>query len=198
MGSTTDITAADVTASLLEELHRDHVNVVTLMAAANHELHSIEADQTADYELLEDVMRYLTAYSDVHHHPNEDVMFDALVERAPETAKQIDAIEYEHEHLAAQGRLFLESLEAHRDEAILARGELVRRGRAYFEALQKHMSLEESTLFPLAVRTLTPDDWHTVRERILVAADPLFGPVRDANFRRLWHSIELHRAAADA
>ncbi len=189
---------ADRTAPLLEELHHDHVNVVTLMAAADRELDAIEADQSADYELLEDVMRYLTAYSDAHHHPNEDVMFAALVERAPETAKQIDAIEYEHEHLAAQGRLFLESLVAHRDEAIVPREELVRRGRAYFGALRKHMSLEETTLFPLVLRTLTGADWHAVRERILVGTDPLFGPVRDANFRRLWQSIEAHRAVADA
>ncbi len=181
-----------LTAPLMVDLHRDHVNVVALTKIAQRELHAIEVGGDPDYELLEDAMRYLTSYSDAHHHPNEDVVFEVLRRRAPEASAQIAAIESEHDKLVRQGRELLESVEALKDEAILSRGEILRRGKAYFDALHAHMSLEESTLFPLADRALTAADWHVVRERILVGADPLFGPTKDADFRRLWQRIEAH------
>jgi hemerythrin-like domain-containing protein len=182
-----------MTAPLMAELHRDHVNIVALMGVAEGVLHAMETDEDPDYELLEDVMRYLTGYSDATHHPNEDVVFEVLEQRAPEAAADIEAIAAEHERLVEQGRVFLEGLEALKDEAILPRAELLGSGRTYFTALHKHMSVEESTLFPLADRKLTEADWHAIRERILVATDPLFGPMQDANFRRLWQRIVAHQ-----
>ena len=182
-----------MTAPLMAELHRDHVNIAALARVAEGVLKAIEADDDPDYELLEDVMRYLTGYSDATHHPNEDVVFEVLERRAPEAAPDIGAIASEHDRLVEQGRVFLERLEALKDEAIVSRAELLRSARAYFSALHKHMSVEESTLFPLADRRLTEADWHAIREQILVATDPLFGPTKDANFRRLWERIAAHQ-----
>lgn len=178
---------------LMAELHRDHVNIVTLIGVAEGVLRAIEHDDDPDYELLEDALRYLTSYSDAHHHPNEDVVFAALHDRAPESAAKIAAIAAEHDFLVSQGQRVLDSIEALKEEAILSRGELVSTARDYFAALRQHMSLEESVLFPLADRRLTDADWHSVRERILTGTDPLFGPAKDADFRRLWERIEAHK-----
>jgi hemerythrin-like domain-containing protein len=182
-----------MTAPLMAELHRDHVNIVALARVAEGVLQAIEADDDPDYELLEDAMRYITGYSDATHHPNEDIVFEVLERRAPEAVPEIEAIAAEHDRLVKQGRVFLEQIEALKDEAILPRAEVLRSGRVYFAALHKHMSVEESMLFPLADRSLTEADWHEIRERILVTTDPLFGPTKDANFRRLWQRIAAHQ-----
>lgn len=182
-----------MTSPLMVELHQDHLNIVSLVVIAEGVLLAMATDDDPDYELLEDVMRYLTTYSDAQHHPNEDVVFEVLEQRVPEVASKVKAIASEHDLLVAQGKRVLEAIEGLQAEAILSRADLLQDARTYFAALRSHMSLEETVLFPLADRRLTEADWHSIRERILVGTDPLFGPTKSADLRRLWERIEAHR-----
>ena len=57
---------------IIERLHDDHVNVAQVANLVREELRLLEAGETVDYALLEDVMCYVTGYPDTHHHPTED------------------------------------------------------------------------------------------------------------------------------
>jgi hemerythrin-like domain-containing protein len=177
---------------IMKDLHEHHVNVALVLRLGNAELDALEQGSSADYTLLEDIMSYVTGFSDTHHHPTEDIVFARVVERAPESAGEIEPILAEHDALIEKGRLFYERLEAVREDAMVRRDELVAAGREYFSQLHKHMSAEETRLFPLAMRTLAPEDWGGIEQRIVARADPLFGASRDESFRRLWQRIEAH------
>ena len=160
---------------------------------AGRELALIEAGQTADLDMLEDIMRYVTGYPDTHHHPTEDIVFEQLKLRVPEAADEVDAILSEQRQMIESGTRFLEAVRAVEEEAILVRVDFVLTGRRYFSLLERHMNVEESRLFPLAQSKLTAEDWQQLGERIEQRPDPLFGASLDQDYRRLRQRIEAHR-----
>lgn len=177
---------------ILAELRRDHANISRVIRVAARELDALEAGDSADYSLLEEIMRYLTGYSDAHHHPTEDVLFAELEAISAAARAEVEALTAEHETLTESGRDFLEAVEAIEEEAIVPRDALVKSGRDYFAALDRHMRVEEARLFPLAAKELSPETWHALTERIERAPDPLFGPAVDEEYRRLWQRIDAH------
>ena len=177
---------------VLDKLRRDHANVGRVLRLLGPELDRIEAGESADYDLLHDVMRYITGYSDLHHHPAEDVLYEALAMASPEAARDLAAIVTEHEKLIQKGRSFLETIEAVEEDAMVGRADFLRIGRDYIDMLGRHMGIEESRLFPLADKTLSQDDLAGVNERLERLPDPLFGPALDEEFRHLWKRIEAH------
>jgi hemerythrin-like domain-containing protein len=51
--------------------HADHVNFGRLLNLLEGELRRLHDDRSPDYELMLDIMYYMTHYSDVLHHPKE-------------------------------------------------------------------------------------------------------------------------------
>jgi hemerythrin-like domain-containing protein len=179
-------------ANVVDKLRRDHANVGTLLRLVEHELDRIEAVESADYALLHDALRYITGYSDLHHHPAEDVLYEALAGAMPDAATELAAILTEHEKLIEKGRSFLQNIEAAEEEAMIRRDDFLRIGRDYVDTLGRHMGVEESRLFPLADKVLSEDELTGVSERLERRPDPLFGPSLDEEFRHLWKWIEAH------
>ncbi len=179
---------------ILDGLRRDHAHVGRLLRIAERELNVLEQGRSADYGLLEDIMRYITGYSDAHHHRVEDVLYDELERSSPDAAKRVEAVVSEHGPLIEQGRSFLETIEAVEEEAIVRRDQFIAMGRAYVSALGRHMGVEESELFPLAEKSLTDDDWRQLNERTDTPPDPLFGESVDTEFRQLWARLQAHGA----
>ncbi len=177
---------------VMKNLHEHHLNIALVLRLGAAELDALEQGESTDYSLLEDIMAYVTGYSDTHHHPTEDVVFASLQRRAPEQAAEIEAILAEHEELIAKGEIFRDRLEAAQEDEMVRRDELVGAGREYFSKLQQHMSFEEGRLFPLAKRMLGPEDWIGIEQGIVARADPLFAGTRDETFRRLWQRIQAH------
>jgi hemerythrin-like domain-containing protein len=177
---------------ILAELRRDHANLSRMMRLAARELDAFEAGETVDYGLLEDIMRYITGYSDVHHHPAEDLVYDALGRISPDAARDVASIIDEHAVILELGKEFLTAIESVEEEAIVPRGLLLEKGRRYLEALGRHMHTEESRLFPLAEKQLAADVWHRLEEKAARPPDPLFGPSVEQDYANLRHRIEAH------
>ena len=181
-------------ADVLNGLHDDHHSIARVLRQLNHELETLAEENSPDYELLEDIMRYVTGYPDTHHHPTEDIVFRYLRDRAPDTAPYIDAITNDHQQLLVSGRRFLEAIDAVEHEALVQRDELLARGREYAEMVKRHMETEEGYLFPQAGEKLTDADWDAINSEVEAQTDPLFGPARSAEFQRLWQRITDHTA----
>lgn len=182
-------------ANVLNDLHDDHKNIARVLALLNHELATLEEALSPDYELVEDIMRYVTGYPDTHHHPTEDIVFQHLKDRAPDTAADIEAILGEHHQLMDAGKRFLAAIEAVEHEAMVQRTELLALGRAYADLLKRHMDTEEGHLFPEALARLTEADWDAIGAEVQARPDPLFGPALQTEFRRLLQRITNHAPA---
>jgi branched-chain amino acid transport system ATP-binding protein len=132
------------------------------------------------------MLEYLQAYSDRLHHPKEDeYLFRLLRQRSPEAEAQIARLEADHRN----GPVHLEPLLV--QARALAGGSLTHEA-AFFAALQsfvehlrEHIRLEETTVMPLARRTLTADDWREADAAFLANDDPMFGERPRAEFAAL-------------
>jgi len=178
--------------NILQGLHEDHINMSKIAVLIAAELAVLEDGTHADYELLENIMSYVTAYPDTHHHPTEDIVFARLRHVAPETGRDIDVLLAEHEELIAYGREFLETIRAIEEEAVVTRADFLAKGRGYLDLLTLHMNKEEAGLFRLAAVRLDASDWEEISARVEAIEDPLFGPAVNADYRRLWQRITAH------
>jgi len=184
-----------MTHPILQGLHEDHINMSKLAALIAAELATLEDDAHPDYDLLENIMSYVTSYPDTYHHPTEDIVFAQLRIVAPEAGKDVDALLAEHEELTAYGLRFLSTIRAIEEEAVVTRAEFLALGRKYLELLTAHMNKEEAGLFRLAAERLEASEWETISASVEAIEDPLFGATVNADYRRLWQRITAHHPA---
>ena len=88
---------------LLAQLRQDHLNIAMLLEMIEQELAAFDAGDNPDYEVMFDVMHYLNNYPDEIHHPNEDLLFQRLLDRESALRATIEKLFAEHERLAKQG-----------------------------------------------------------------------------------------------
>ena len=173
----------------IEKLHEDHENIATLLGLLKVQLTHLEKGEYVDMQILSDIMHYFTNYPDVHHHPHEEVIFDALKKKEINVADVIDEINSEHEQMAAESAEILDEVIQIQGNAIFSREEIVNRLSNYISIYYSHMTKEEDELFPLAKKILDESDWQEINKEILIEDDPLFGEILDNEYNGLYKII---------
>jgi hemerythrin-like domain-containing protein len=87
-------------ADLLDDLHEDHRNMAVMLDLLERETGRIREGEKPDYELIHDIMRYMTVYSDAVHHPKEDLLYSGMQAEEPKLAKSLERVEPEHREIA--------------------------------------------------------------------------------------------------
>lgn len=178
------------TFSAMRALQLDHVNFTRLLDMLDRQLDAVvRMDGSANYDLMQDIMLYMTHYPDKFHHPKEDLIFTRLVARDASARPVIDQLMKEHKVLAEKGTIFRETLRAVSDGELVRRATIESQGRDYVASLRAHASTEESRVFPLAESQLFVGDWAAIEDEIEHMEDPLFGQVVADDYRALYEFI---------
>lgn len=177
--------------TVMSELHQDHRNTREVLGLLSRELDAVSDASGGDFELMRDIMIYMTRYPDHTHHPKEDLMFERMRERgiSPQTEATIAKLLREHAALAEKGSSFRDMLIGVIDGALVERETLVAIGRDYVEFLGYHARLEDETVFLEAQKLLDDADWTVVRKAFDAQTDPIFGPAVDHEFVNLYDHI---------
>lgn len=175
--------------TLLAELRTDHRNMATLLRLLRREVTTARHGGDPDFELLTDIMHYMTYYADAVHHPREDLVYAKL--DAAGKGSGLVFVESDHAELAADGKQLRDEVEAVSSGAALGRDKFVIDAMRYVERLEEHMRWEESDLFHRA------DD---IGEEIvelgdLAVTDPVFG--RDTSPRYASLLTHISHSAGD-
>ena len=176
--------------AIMEQLKTDHHNIARLLATLEEQMDVVRSEGNADFELVHDIMRYMTHYPDHTHHPIEDLVFQKLLEYDSQAGEIVSRLEREHAGLAEKGLRFLEMLRHVVDGALVERDVLESTGRDYIEFLRSHMAIEDSEAFPRAEKTLSEEDWDDVASSFEARVDPIFGPITDKEFKALYEYIQ--------
>lgn len=179
---------------ILKQLDSDHENVAKMLDILDKQLDNVQKMKSADFDLMRDVMFYMTRYPDRTHHPLEDLVIHKLVEHDASAREMGENILREHEGLAKKGQAFLDMLVRVTDGAMVLREEIEAAGRDYVAFLRAHMKKEDERLFPLAEKKLTHRDWSEIARSIERRHDPVFGPLVDDQFRALYDFIQQQTA----
>ncbi len=162
-------------ASLLRELRIDHRNAAVLLDLLGEEVKTARLGGDPDFELLRDIMHYMTYYADAVHHPREDLVYDQLL--AAGDADGLVFVGSDHRELAEDGKQLRDDCEAVYSGAALIREKFVADAIRYIERLEEHMRWEEADLF----RRADNIGEQQIDLGDLAVSDPVFG--RDANPR---------------
>lgn len=174
---------------IMRQLKTDHANVARMLDLLDQQLAAVQSGTSADFELMHDIMEYMTHYPDRVHHPMEDLVFQRLQRHDEAAGAILERLAKEHRALAEKGSAFLDVLSHVVDGAMVKREELAAQGRDYVEFLRGHMAFEDEEAFPIAEGKLEHEDWQSVATTIAERTDPVFGPVVAEQFRELFERI---------
>lgn len=150
-----------------------------LLGLLRNEITTARHGGDPDFELLTDIMHYLTFYADAVHHPREDLVYAKL--DAAGKGNGLVFVESDHAELAADGKQLRDECEAVSSGAALARKKFVIDAMRYIERLEEHMRWEETDLFRRA--DALGDEAMSLGE--LAVSDPVFGREKNSRYASL-------------
>lgn len=159
----------------LSQWHVDHVNFAKLLDLLEDEFTIFHDGSSPNYELMLEIMYYMTHYPDVLHHPKEDLIFAMIKERDPNAARQVDLLTEQHASLMTSGAQLVCDLDEIVNGSIMPRERVDTEARVYVANFRDHMRVEELELVPMASRLLRQEDWSAIDTAIRHLEDPLFG-----------------------
>ena len=175
---------------ILEELREDHRNLALLLNLLETECESATVDEAPDFELLHDIMQYMTVYSDAVHHPKEDLVYDALREQGTDYAQGLEGVETDHRDIAELGKALRNDIEAIIAGGAVTRETLIGDLRDYVDRLRKHMTWEEEDLFVRADSLADENGNASIDVSLFRDDDPLFGATRKTSFLNLLNHLQ--------
>ena len=177
-------------ADILVDLREDHRNIAIMLDLLDREIERIRDGGKPDYELMHDIMRYMTVYSDAVHHPKEDLVYALMQKEKPDFAEGLERVAPEHAELAGLGESLRNDIAAIASGAAVTRARLLADASDYIERQRKHMAWEETDLFPRADTLAKAELAMFVDIEHLNKLDPVFGPEREHSFVNLLENIK--------
>ena len=174
----------------MNELRTDHRNMAMLLDLLDAETLRLVEDGEPDYQLVNDIMTYMTEYPDAIHHPKEDLIYGHINAEHGDIDKSLRHIEDDHKALGEAGREILRDVDAISDDSEVDRESLAAALRKYSLDLRKHMFWEEKDLFELADSMQDDEAWAELLKSHSVGRDPLFGSSVERRFQKLFNSIQ--------
>lgn len=142
-----------------------------------------------EYELMLDVMHYMTHYPDRYHHPHEDLACQMLLKRSPDYRDDVEDFAQQHERIAGSGDRLVKDLNAIVDGAFMKRATVETDSETYTQTMRQHMQREEEVIFPALERLLKADDWRHITTLVDSVIDPIFGGSVDRRYAALHERI---------
>ena len=179
---------------LLDRLAEDHRRLKRVMDLLEASLDRFHQGEEPDYELLTEVLQYMSDYADQVHHPSEDLLYERALQQSGQGRDVLRRLMVQHQELAQLNRRFRASLEGIVNEEVIPRDEVEQQGRELLQALTDHMALEDDQAFPI-LKTLFDDAvWEELARQAPKAGDPVFGEDNPEQFRALYNRLraDLH------
>jgi hemerythrin-like domain-containing protein len=150
-------------------MESEHRLIETVVRALGTMAVEIENGQTAEIARVDAAVEFLRIHADqLHHTKEEDLLFPLLVQRglSPQGCP-IGVLRYDH----AQGRALVQSLAEQARRQVVgeagANAKMLATLRAILDLYENHIRKEDTILFPVTNRILTPSDQAALRAQFV-------------------------------
>jgi hemerythrin-like domain-containing protein len=175
---------------VLNELRQDHRNMSLMLNLLERESNRLYDDEPVDFDLIHDIMHYMTVYPDAVHHPKEDRIYAEVKAARPDLAAGFDRITVDHRSITSLSLTLRNEVDAVRSGTIVQKKQVVADLQRYVNSLRSHMQWEELDLFR-RVEEMARDGHKLIEAAtVLQSADPVFGPEVEENFGRLFSTVQ--------
>ena len=171
--------------------HQEHAYFQRLLALLQEQVDVFAEGGSPNYDLMLDVISYLTDYADHVHHPREDEAFLRIARNCPDLVPVIARLQQEHRVIRIAGERLRVLLQEAADDAIVPRSEIEVAAATYLVYYGNHIAKEDEDILGRAANTLRPEDWADVRKAVPEGADPLRDADTGERFRELRRQIAL-------
>ena len=175
---------------LMTELREDHRNMTVVLNLLDDLVGEMDAGRDPDFELFDEIMRYMTVYPDAVHHPKEDVVYEQLREARPDLSEDLDHVPDDHSDIAHLGSLLRDEVEAVNAGAAVRREKMIEDTAAYVTRLRNHIQWEEDDLFKRIDKMLESESRKIDISAYEHIKDPVFELEIEAGFRRMIASLK--------
>jgi hemerythrin-like domain-containing protein len=182
-------------ATILGELRQDHRNMALLLNVLEREANRIYEGHEPDFELMHDVMHYMTVYPDAVHHPKEDKIYAELRSARPDLSSGFARITVDHRSIAEQGAKLRDEFAEIESGGVLPRNEVVSDALRYGNTLRSHMQWEELDLFHRVEEMIAEGHNFIDPANLPHSSDPVFGADVEKTFARLFKSVADSQAS---
>jgi len=176
--------------TLMQELRTDHRNMAVVLDLLAELVEQASSGKDPDFELFDEIMRYMTVYPDAVHHPKEDIMYEQLRTKRPDLAEDLESVPVDHREIAQLGSSLRDDVEAINAGAAVRRDKLVADTTQYVDRLRAHMAWEERDLFKRIDSMLDSEPQEFDVGEFEHIKDPVFELEIEAGFRRLLSSLK--------
>lgn len=183
--------------TIMRELREDHRNMAMVLDLLDDAVREASSGGDPDFELIDEIMRYMTVYPDAVHHPKENVVYAQLREKRPDLADDLDDVPADHRDIAELGSALRDDVEAINAGAAVRRKKFIEDTSGYVNRLREHMGWEERDLFRRIDAMLDADAQEFDVEEFEHIKDPVFELEIEAGFRRLLTSLKSARRPAN-
>lgn len=161
----------------LDIIHDEHRALAAMLSGLRAIAAGIEAGRLQpDFELFDDMLRYIEEVPEKLHHPKEDdYLFARLWERCPQAAPVLSELEFEHRLGASRMAVLKEALAGYRERGAAGFEGFYAALKEYIDREWKHMNTEEKQVFPLARQHLSAEDWAAIDAAFLANDNPWQG-----------------------
>jgi hemerythrin-like domain-containing protein len=176
--------------NVLAELRQDHKNMSLMLNLLELESNRLFDGFDTDFELLHDIMHYMTVYPDAVHHPKEDRIYAELKAVRPDLSIGFDRITVDHRHIAELGFKLRNDIESVTSGGVIRKKSVVADTLRYVNTLRGHMQWEELDLFRRIEDMVAEGHELIESSTYLQNTDPVFGPEVEEKFARLFESVQ--------
>ena len=181
---------------ILGELREDHRNMAMLLDLIERESNLIYEGEEPDFDLVYDIMHYMTVYPDAVHHPKEDQLYAELKSIRPDLSAGFERITLDHRSISESGLKLREQLGAISAGSFVRRKTIVGNALRYVNQLRSHMQWEELDLFKRCDEMVSDGHEFIIESTVVRMSDPLFGGGSHDQFKHLLKSIERSLGAS--
>lgn len=166
----------DTEPEVLARLHEDHERLAKILDLLEALAARYDGARGTELELLAAAVDYIVEYPDAVHHPLEDRVFSMLDEHrlSAEQRRVVSDNAAQHVQLKSETERLLRDIDAVLDGTGSHAAELREHVTEYVAMQRGHMENEQELVFPLALRTLSNDEWSRLDESESFRRDPLF------------------------
>lgn len=171
---------------IIERLRQDHRNMARILGLIEIQLGRLHATEPIDFEMLTQAVRYMMEFTDVIHHPAEDVLFEKLRIQDRSLDSIITTLEQEHELLRHNSQTLYDTVRGAALGHGMMREELERSGRDYIATQYAHMRTEETEILPRVHDALPVAELIDVEYLLASCNDPVFGDTIERDYRKFY------------
>ncbi len=169
----------------LELLRSEHQTMHKLLNILELQLDRIEKNKSVDLFLIGEVIGYFRSFPDMHHHPKEDLIFEALEKKAPEVIEAMGDLEKKHEELSNQLHEFTRLVIKYLLKPERWQERFIKKARKFIADERLHIVSEEQKFFPQALKYLDSEDWEEIDSQVGVFTDPLIFEAEQGRFAEI-------------